>query len=280
MSHLPWQPPYMRYQSMGGDDQIEALQTDVMRFMAILGLCLMAIFSLVQSMPYQAAQKPPQLESKALLASEIQELQVNSEKLLDKIKQLEDSLQQKTVTLEQTIKDQQVRLTALTESLQQEHHALAKIRQTLKKEQRNHKQQQAKLDQVSDTTHEIQKKPEKKDFSLRFTSEQTLLHLIQKQKIQLYLVAGKQGWRITNQSTQWFLQKTHLPAQYYQMAAATVPGILKQTAQQQLSVHESSQVIWAVALPSVMATSIKNLMQQKTGGELVIEQTGVVKLNP
>lgn len=32
-------------------DEMEALQSDVMRFMAILGLCLMIIFALVQSLP-------------------------------------------------------------------------------------------------------------------------------------------------------------------------------------------------------------------------------------
>jgi hypothetical protein len=31
----------------------DALQTDVMRFMAIIGLCLMAVFALVQSIPLQ-----------------------------------------------------------------------------------------------------------------------------------------------------------------------------------------------------------------------------------
>ena len=35
----------------GGDT--DALQTDVMRFMSIIGLCLMAVFALVQSIPVQ-----------------------------------------------------------------------------------------------------------------------------------------------------------------------------------------------------------------------------------
>ena len=35
----------------GTGSDIDALQTDVMRFMSILGLCLMAVFALVQSMP-------------------------------------------------------------------------------------------------------------------------------------------------------------------------------------------------------------------------------------
>lgn len=37
--------------SAPASDESEALQADVMRFMAILGLCLMAIFALVQSLP-------------------------------------------------------------------------------------------------------------------------------------------------------------------------------------------------------------------------------------
>ena len=36
----------------------DALQTDVMRFMSIIGLCLMAVFALVQSIPSQQPVKP------------------------------------------------------------------------------------------------------------------------------------------------------------------------------------------------------------------------------
>ena len=42
----------------GDDAGFEELQTDVMRFMAILAFCLMAVFALVQSMPL-TAQLPP-----------------------------------------------------------------------------------------------------------------------------------------------------------------------------------------------------------------------------
>ncbi|HAJ91783.1 MAG TPA: hypothetical protein DCO71_04050 [Gammaproteobacteria bacterium] len=40
----------------GGDT--DALQTDVMRFMSIIGLCLMAVFALVQGIPVQEQGKP------------------------------------------------------------------------------------------------------------------------------------------------------------------------------------------------------------------------------
>jgi hypothetical protein len=41
------------------DADLEALQTDVMRFVAILGLCLAAIFSLLQGVAREPAASPP-----------------------------------------------------------------------------------------------------------------------------------------------------------------------------------------------------------------------------
>ena len=40
----------------------DALQTDVMRFMSIIGLCLMAVFALVQSIPSQQPVNPVVLD--------------------------------------------------------------------------------------------------------------------------------------------------------------------------------------------------------------------------
>ncbi len=49
-------PPWLQ---QGGDAELEALQTDIMRFVAILGLCLAAIFSLVHSAVPPPAAPPP-----------------------------------------------------------------------------------------------------------------------------------------------------------------------------------------------------------------------------
>jgi len=51
MSRLWRSTGYNRAAGTGTDT--DALQTDVMRFMSILGLCLMAVFALVQSLPPQ-----------------------------------------------------------------------------------------------------------------------------------------------------------------------------------------------------------------------------------
>ncbi len=323
MSNLPWQTPYAHSQSSGGDSEIEALQTDVMRFMAILGLCLMAIFSLVQSLPYQPAEQAPQLESKELLEAEVKQLETNATELQEKIKQYTETLQQvqdanqqvqdaqkqvedvkqKLEDIEQSVENQRGRLTQLNKTVQQEQQALSSIRKKLEREKRIHKVHKEKLKKIIKKQEPIKpqepKKPsepvkqkpveqkpvesakpkaEKKGFSLRFTSDQALLHLIQQQKINMYVLMGKNAWHIKPTSGSWQVKTVKKPKKYYQMAVQTVPNILRTAAQNQLSVHAKSNVIWAVELPQSIASSITQLMKNKQGGDLVITQNGQVEL--
>lgn len=50
-------------ESRAGDAETEALQTDVLRFLAILGFCLMAVFALVQAIPVTSDTRGPLIES-------------------------------------------------------------------------------------------------------------------------------------------------------------------------------------------------------------------------
>ncbi len=50
-------------ESRAGDAETEALQTDVLRFLAILGFCLMAVFALVQAIPVTSDSRGPLIES-------------------------------------------------------------------------------------------------------------------------------------------------------------------------------------------------------------------------
>jgi hypothetical protein len=51
MNPLLQKPGFQHLHGISSSNEIDELQTDVMRFMAILGLCLMMIFALVQTMP-------------------------------------------------------------------------------------------------------------------------------------------------------------------------------------------------------------------------------------
>lgn len=49
----------------------EALQTDVMRFVAILGLCLTAIFALLQTLPFEQPDPRPRIENPSVLQQQV-----------------------------------------------------------------------------------------------------------------------------------------------------------------------------------------------------------------
>jgi hypothetical protein len=67
----------------------EALPTDVMRFMAILGLCLTAIFALVQSMPLTPVDPRPEIHSPGLLRQEVEALQAEAATLRAELARLQ-----------------------------------------------------------------------------------------------------------------------------------------------------------------------------------------------
>lgn len=268
MSQFPWQTSYMPSYSTGGDEQIEALQTDVMRFMAIIGLCLMAIFSIVQSLPYQAVEKTPQIEVDVLSMQ-------NEIKLLDDtVKQKQQAEQQ----LEQTLVKKRGQLTVLKQRIQQEQEALSQLqKQQLKKT----------IDQLNEfvvektTTEQKTVKPvvEKKGFSLRFASDQTILGLLKQKQIGLYIMTGNKSWKLSSLSKGWRIIKAKKPKQYHQMSETTVPSVLRQVVRKQLSIQHRSQVIWAVALPKLITDSISQRVKNKQGGDLVIGGDGKVELN-
>jgi hypothetical protein len=73
MSNLPWNTALSTPHDLGASET-EALQTDIMRFLAILGLCLMAIFALVQSIPLVPQDQASELGREQLLVSRVEEL--------------------------------------------------------------------------------------------------------------------------------------------------------------------------------------------------------------
>ncbi|MBW2283742.1 MAG: hypothetical protein JRF65_03975 [Deltaproteobacteria bacterium] len=57
-----------------GPDDVEVLQTDVMRFIAILGICLMVIFALVKTLPIAPPDNRPVVVDREMLAQEARRL--------------------------------------------------------------------------------------------------------------------------------------------------------------------------------------------------------------
>ncbi len=82
-------------------DAVEMLQTDVMRFFAILCLCLMAIFALVKALPLAQTERPTIVEP-ADLREEAQSLQIQIASLKKKLAEIKTRTQFAVMDAEQS----------------------------------------------------------------------------------------------------------------------------------------------------------------------------------
>jgi len=179
-------PKYPAAPGTTGSDT-DALQTDVMRFMSILGLCLMAIFALVQSIPVRDKDDTrPELEKLhqdiAFQQERAQALQADLERLTAQVQStqarsssaqqaLSSAQQQLTRVVDQTrqARSDRDRLTteleALRRQLSQGRDELAGTRQaaqvksrSLSELQAQLRDEQKKLDDISERASALKKK--------------------------------------------------------------------------------------------------------------------------
>lgn len=177
-----------RYNAAAGStgSDTDALQTDVMRFMSILGLCLMAVFALVQSLPLQETdpvQPEPDREQLheaiAIQQQRAQALTTQLDRLLRQIEQAQagksDAQQALSVArrhlaeianqTQQTRREQKllsVEVDSLRQQLAQGRYTLAALQQaaddkaqSLRTLEQRLGQEKKKLDEIRKRTHEV-----------------------------------------------------------------------------------------------------------------------------
>lgn len=182
---------------------MEALQTDVMRFMAILGLCLAAIFSLVKSPDFD-----PPVVVEAVSALEA----------------IAEQAEPQEPTPEET------------------------------------PQSEAPLPE------------EQLEFSLEFASASSLETLIGEGGVSLLVSNGHEYWAWSGLGK---FMEAPAPPRYYQMSPKTVPARYRNALLGNPSIHGE---IWGVVLPSSISEQIAALIENNTGGVLVISSRGAVTL--
>ncbi|EGW55473.1 hypothetical protein [Candidatus Endoriftia persephonae] len=244
-------------QGDGGD----SLQTDVMRFMAILGFCLLAIFALVQSLP----QDDPQREA---LSAQISQLTQQREQHRAELSQLHQQLEQAAARAQQMA--QSARESATT--IQQQRRQIEALSGQLASatEQRKSSREAQAQRWPSDTTQpaKLLRQP---GFTLRFASDQVLLQLIRQRHIKFFAISGEMAWRATS-ALSYIEQRP--PSQIHEMSTATVPSALINA----LPTSRADEMTWGVVLPAAIHTEIKQLMQQYRQGDLVIDRHGKVHI--
>lgn len=126
------------------DSEVELLQTDVMRFVAMLGIVLMAIFALVQSLPFTSRDSRPKIENQAALRQDLAKLDAYVEARRDELRGLQaeivaalafkDRLVQQSAAARAQLESALEQAKAVNLDLNQDSGELVRIRQDLDRE--------------------------------------------------------------------------------------------------------------------------------------------------
>ncbi len=295
-----------RYPLGARGDETEALQTDVMRFMAILGLCLTAVFALVQGLPQGDASQARaglahetavQRARARALAVELQRLNADIAQARGRQREARQVLGRLQAHREQA----RVALEALTASLETARRELAGIEQALRdKDQEleglSHRlqAQRARLDGVQRRLKALDARggetpPEtpvpappapdqQRGFTLRFASSEALDRLVAAGSVRFYAVAGGQAWRLSLPGGDAAFARGALPGRFHEMAPATVPPRYLSAFAHTGDAPGRTEVVWAVELPPGTEQRIASLTRGRRGGALVIQPDGRVAL--
>ena len=237
--------PLNRSADMDGGGAAD-LQTDIMRFMAILSLCLVAIFALVQSIPLtptppaptpqiaEPAAIPPAEPPIATPAPPVRSVQAETVQTRTAVPEPE----QITLTRPKWVPKTAAVTTAPAPA----------------------------------ASPELQAPPVKTaepiGFTLRFESDAALMRAIAAGQVRLYAISGSRAQRMAVSDSRISFWDASTPNTFHEMEAATVPPAVIDAHQRSGAATEA--VNWGVTLPGKLKSQLDALMQAHTGGSLII----------
>ncbi len=237
------------------------LQTDVMRFMAILSLCLVAIFALVQSIPLApvAEEVAPDVHA---AKHEIVERPVE-----------QPASPKPAATAVREIK--------LTRPGRQK----PPPGQTSPRGKRAVGQAapvEPKPAPVATVAEPVVAKPPapvppQEGFTLRFEDDGALTRLIARNEVGLYAILPDRSFRLNVNRGQMSFWPASTPDQFHEMDAATVPNTVIDAYQRSNGLRAPG-LQWGVTIPAGMARQLDRYLHEASGGTLIISADGDLRL--
>jgi len=229
------------------------LQTDIMRFMAILALCLVAIFALVQSIPL-VPEAPTQSPAVAAPPPTPESVEADSGSVARNVDPAPPTSEP----------DKAVRLTR------------PKWTTTFAPEQRAAVEATPVKQDASDKPASARDTTDDKGFTLRFESDLALTRLVSAGKVGLYAISDGRARRMTVSESRISFWDASAPNSYHEMETGTVPKpVIDALARAGVN---TAEVGWGVTLPGKLREQLDSLMRSNSGGALVIGQDGDLRL--
>ena len=224
------------------------LQTDVMRFMAILSLCLVAIFALVQSMPVTPTVVPV-LETKIEAVAE-------PAPVPDVETKVEPAPEPETVEAPKPV-------------------TLTRPKWVPKYEPQSTPVDSTPIEATPAVeVAAVVEEPE--GFTLRFESDTALTRLVSASQVGVYAIEGERARRMTVSESRISFWDASLPNSFHEMDASTVPSPVLDALSR--TGVDTGSVSWGVTLPGKLKDQLNGLMQENRGGSLVIGTSGNIRL--
>jgi len=242
------------------------LQTDIMRFMAILSLCLVAIFALVQSIPLTPVEPAPSESAPAPtpVAHEVTPPEPVPAPAPVATPKPEPQPVQEAV-------ERPVTLTRPTWQPKYAPKTPVQVDPAVIPEV-------ARVEPVREAETPVEtpapSASEKKGFTLRFASDAALTRAVAAHNVGLYALDKQQVKRMTVSESRISFWDASTPNKFHEMEASTVPAaVIDALARTGVA---TDGVGWGVTLPGKVTTQMNSLMQDHDGGSLIINAAGDV----
>lgn len=256
----------------------ESLQTDVMRFMAIIGLCLTAIFALVQSLPSDKQAGPPPVAATEAEAQRAERLQRQLDASADALR----GEQQRRHLAEQTV--------AMLVGERQARRAQSRPKpaQLPAPEPKAPNPPTARhVKPAPVAMRSVPPSPPKRvevervesppqSFTLQFADRQALERLVSERQVELLAITPQRQWQVRIESglLRWSARQGGA-VRYHEMDPKTVPTRFVEGL---AAVTGDAAVTWGVVLPERIAGAIQRLITGRESGRLLIQADGRVVL--
>ena len=264
MSRFPSGPAVSRFHGRSASDG-ETLQTDVMRFMAILGFCLTAIFALVRTLPMDSVQARDKSEIESDPRSETADLK----KQVHQLQQQLQSARVEPMKANQLINDARHRIPDNSHS--QARKEKPPVMQPVVGSRPLPMPVPVKASRNGNPDIDSEQ-----GFSLRFESAHVLERLIRNGAVVFFAMLDRKAWRLLAGENGPRFVDTAFPHRFHEMSPNTVPDVYLDLFKRVVPVGIGTSLVWGVHLPEDTETRIRTLVNGGTGGVLVIFEDGGV----
>lgn len=243
------------------------LQTDIMRFMAILALCLVAIFALVQSIPLI-----PEAPTQSTVAAAPPPLPVAEP----------EPVARKPDVKPPPVIDEPVKAVHLTRPkwtssfVPRQGDISPPPERTRQREEERPFEEATPAPTTTPPVPTPPAEPTDRGFSLRFESDHALTRLVAAGKVALYAIGNGRAQRMSVSDSRISFWDASTPVAYHEMESSTVPRPVVDALAK--SGSSTTGIDWGVTLPGHLRQQLDALMRDNTGGALVIGLDGELRL--